>query len=331
MVHALGVVLRAAGTLDMYEGAHEASAEQRRLKGKGPAPARRELKCSTRTRLLHIDEVPPHLAFNEFVHRGYRCGLCTASCCASALPPAWHNESLNIWTHAVAAGVGIHAAVTPLGPGLDTHVHVALRMAAAVPLVVSFTLSVLYHTFMAHASCSTHKRGAARYHALLCFDVAGVVAVLSVPQVAIMHYGFWTHPQLRSWLFAISALGAALASGAVRSKDQTERAVPLAFLVLVRWTCLGLRYAGYGGVCPQARNIYAAMEILLALGGAANALFIPERWFPGKLDYGVNSHNIMHMLTTLGAFLLMRALRADAACMVAAGGEPGLQPLWRLS
>jgi predicted membrane channel-forming protein YqfA (hemolysin III family) len=319
-------VLRVAGTAELYAGAHEASPaalararrEHRRLE-----PTRQPL-CSTRRRLLHHSQVPPHLAFNSFVHGGYRCGLCTASCCASAFPPHWHNESLNIWTHAFAAGLGVHGALTPLAPGLDCGQHTALRLCAAAPMVVSFSLSVVYHTFLAHKACSTHARGPERYHNLLCADVAGVVAVLSVPQFAILHYGFWTHPALRAWLFLVSAMGALLATRATRSKDQTQRAVPLACLVLARWTCLALRLAGHGNACPQAVGIYVLMELILAVGGACNALFIPERWLPGRLDYGVNSHNIMHALTTAGAYLLLTALRADATCMLAVGGQPGL-------
>ena len=323
---ALTAAVSALGAAELYAGAHEASPialararrEHRRLE-----PSREPL-CSTRTRLLDHDQVPPHLAFNVFVHRGYRCGLCTSSCCASALPPHWHNESLNIWTHAFAAYLGVRAALQPLGSGLESGQHTALRLSAAIPMVVSFSLSVVYHTFLAHKACSTHARGPERYHSLLCADVAGVVAVMSVPQVAILHYGFWAHPTLRACLFVISSLGALLATRATRSKDQTQRAVPLACLVLARWTCLALRLAGHGNACPQAVGIYVAMELILAVGGACNALFIPERWLPGKLDYGVNSHNIMHALTTAGAHLLLTALRADAACMLAAGGQPGL-------
>jgi len=318
-------VLRVAGTAELYEGAHEASPEALSRFQRKQLHGGKQVVCSLPGQLLHITQVPPHLQFNVFIRNGYRCGLCTSACCASALPPQWHNESLNIWTHAFAAALSVHAALTPLHAGMTSSGHTILRLCATLPMVLSFSLSVMYHTFLAHAACSTHHRGPERYHNLLCADVAGVVAVLSVPQVAILHYGFWSHPQLRTFLFIVSYVGALFACGATRSKDQTERAIPLACLVLARWMCVALRCCGFGGHCPAATRIYVTMEAVLAVGGACNALFVPERWFPGKLDYGINSHNIMHVLTTLGAYLLLEALRADAACMASAGGQPGLR------
>ena len=31
-------------------------------------------------------------------------------------------------------------------------------------------------------------------------------------------------------------------------------------------------------------------QVILALGGLANGLYFPERFFPGKLDYFINGH-----------------------------------------
>jgi len=38
------------------------------------------------------------------------------------------------------------------------------------------------------------------------------------------------------------------------------------------------------------------------LGGAIGAMHIPEKWFPGYLDFYLNSHNIMHILVVVAVY-----------------------------
>lgn len=38
------------------------------------------------------------------------------------------------------------------------------------------------------------------------------------------------------------------------------------------------------------------------LGGVIGAMHIPEKWFPGCLDYYLNSHNIMHILVVTAVY-----------------------------
>ena len=269
--------------------------------------------------MCHISQVPRHLRFNAFVHTGYRCGLSTRGCVRSVAQ--WHNETLNVWTHALAAAISLAALLTPWAPPGAPAVHAALRCAAALPMIASFCLSVTYHTFMAHTRCTTARGGEAAYDRLLCVDVAGVVGVLSVPQVPIVWYGFHTAPRLRNALLAAMALGAFSGARATRCKDQTERAGPLAALVAARLLALALRVWGLGAACGNATWGYVWMELIIGAGGAANAFFVPERFFPGRLDYAINSHQIMHLCTTFGAAAVYWALREDYRCFAAATGE----------
>jgi hypothetical protein len=252
----------------------------------GPSAPKPKLRFSTPGCLCRIEEVPLHLRFNRFVHGGYRCGLSTSACVRSAA--AWHNESLNIWTHAAAAAISLAALLTPWAPPGAPRVHTALRLLATIPMVASFALSIAYHTFMAHAACSTAKGGAGRYEALLCADVAGVVGVLSLPQGAIIWYGFHGWARLRGALALGTAAAAAYGTRATSTVDQTERAVPLGGMVAARLGALALRCVGYGAPCAPALARYGVMELLVALGGAANAAFWPERHFPGRLDCALN-------------------------------------------
>jgi adiponectin receptor len=221
------------------------------------------------------------------VHTGYRCGLSTRATLASAA--GWHNESLNIWSHAVGALAALLALFcAPWAPPGAPAVHTALAALAMLPVVVSFSLSVVYHTGMAHAACSTARGAAARYDRLLCADVAGVVGVLALPQGAILFYGFHTAPVLRCALAAAMALAALLGARATTAADQTARAAPLACVVAGRLLALALRCGGVGAACAPALRCYVAMETAIALGGAANAAFFPERHFPGRFDFFLN-------------------------------------------
>jgi predicted membrane channel-forming protein YqfA (hemolysin III family) len=38
------------------------------------------------------------------------------------------------------------------------------------------------------------------------------------------------------------------------------------------------------------------------VGGVIGAMHIPEKWFPGCLDYYLNSHNIMHILVVTAVY-----------------------------
>ena len=38
------------------------------------------------------------------------------------------------------------------------------------------------------------------------------------------------------------------------------------------------------------------------VGGAIGAMHIPEKWFPGYMDYYLNSHNIMHVLVVVAVY-----------------------------
>jgi predicted membrane channel-forming protein YqfA (hemolysin III family) len=230
--------------------------------------------------------VPLHLRFNRFVHGGYRCGLSTSACVRSTA--AWHNESLNIWSHAAAAAISLAALLTPWAPPGAPRIHTLLLALATLPMIASFALSIAYHTFMAHATCSTSKGAAARYEALLCADVAGVVGVLSLPQGAIIWYGYHAAPTLRVALALVTAAAALYGTRATTTADQTARALPLGVMVGARLVALALRCAGYGAACAPALARYGVMEVLVALGGAANAAFWPERHFPGKLDCVLN-------------------------------------------
>lgn len=50
-----------------------------------------------------------------------------------------------------------------------------------------------------------------------------------------------------------------------------------------------------------SNSLYSQDGVSL-LGGVIGAMHIPEKWFPGCLDYYLNSHNIMHILVVTAVY-----------------------------
>uniref|UniRef100_A0A1B0A8W8 Uncharacterized protein n=1 Tax=Glossina pallidipes TaxID=7398 RepID=A0A1B0A8W8_GLOPL len=47
------------------------------------------------------------------------------------------------------------------------------------------------------------------------------------------------------------------------------------------------------------------------VGGAIGAMRIPEKWFPGLVDFYLNSHNIMHVLVVVAVYSMHKATIKD--------------------
>lgn len=52
-------------------------------------------------------------------------------------------------------------------------------------------------------------------------------------------------------------------------------------------------------------------ELWALIGSLISATRVPERWFPGKFDFILNSHNLMHVFVVFGAFHMLAAAKAD--------------------
>ncbi len=56
-----------------------------------------------------------------------------------------------------------------------------------------------------------------------------------------------------------------------------------------------LRLSSFSHSSTSGVYYYVLMDAVSAAGALINAFHIPERWFPGKLDYVLNGHTIMHV------------------------------------
>ena len=177
-----------------------------------------------------------------------------------------------------------------------------------------FFASPVYHLFMCHRS------GGTTYYNLLTFDMCGVWAVnafggLCGIRATLYCFPFWRILSLTIYMtVSLTALYFVLLA-----RTPKQRFVPLMSFGLIRYFFLAVRLLIWRGGHPcgsaEAVPFYAAMDLLACLGGLLNVSRFPERLCPGLFDVIGNSHQIMHILTTVGVACLHFGAMEDFSWM----------------
>ncbi|KAG1941187.1 progestin and adipoQ receptor family [Pimephales promelas] len=159
--------------------------------------------------------------------------------------------------------------------------------------------SVFYHLFM------NHEGGAHVYDTLLCFDMVGVCLVNTLGALPIIYITLLCNPSSR----CVAMLAYLLLSGygvycAVTARDNVHRLQSFAWQALFRFVLFLLRLTGAGKGSPASLRLYLTMDALALVGGLVNISRLPERFSPGRFDYWLNSHQIMHIMVILSILYL---------------------------
>ncbi|GMH44267.1 hypothetical protein BSKO_12201 [Bryopsis sp. KO-2023] len=244
------------------------------------------------TDLLFFEDAPKVLQFNRYIRSGFRARYSYWECAKSVF--RMHNETGNIWSHLLPLVVWVTMMATGLLEPWEP--------ATGLFYVVNFTVfccltgSVCYHTFM---GCDCH------YNRWLTLDVFGVYVVILGSQWAALRSTFACYPNARICAevayYSVGALGVVYAAAA---KSPKQRGLPLLGLWLLRVGCLASRPV-LGGARVQSFYLYVLGEGCAVVGGVVNVARFPERFFQGArkpktralLDYWLNSHQLMHILT----------------------------------
>jgi Haemolysin-III related len=221
--------------------------------------------------------------------------------CVVTLFTTYHNETWNVFTHLVPGLVHAWLLVSTPWEQLDPVAVIAAFFVLCVS--VCFFLSARYHLFMPTGV------SASAYRALLNADVVGVnTCFLGATTCMLWLPLACTSPALKTaFLLGVYVVSTALV---VLAHDVRQRGAGFLVMVLGMVVALAARFQSvFAG--EDSALIWVTGIVLLVLGGAINVARVPERFAAaGALDYALNSHFIMHVLTAVASFIcLYGALR----------------------
>nr|XP_057925531.1 progestin and adipoQ receptor family member 3a isoform X3 [Doryrhamphus excisus] len=234
-------------------------------------------------RLYTYEQIPGFLRENPYITDGYRAYLPSRLCIKSLF--VLSNETVNIWSHLLGfllffcLAVYNMACVLPeLGASREDYVIYSIGLFC---VKLCLLCSVGYHLFCCHRSEKTSRRW-------MALDYAGVsIGILGcyVPGVFYTFYCNNIHPHYlgKQWKKLRSLIFCSVACYGL---------VPT-----VHWICID---GGFSGELVQA---FVPRVLLMYLMAALALVFfvskVPERYFPGQLNYVGSSHQVWHVLLLL--------------------------------
>lgn len=183
--------------------------------------------------------------------------------------------------------------------------------------ILPFLLSIIYHTFM------PHLKGEKVYKQLLKLDIFGVWWCCTMGPISNFYTGLYCTTGLMAAYFALYFSFSAYVLYYLMVVDcKRKRVIALTVQFFVRVCIHPLRYS-LSFTSSAAVKYYFGMDIISAFGAVVNALHIPERWFPGKLDYVFNGHTLMHIAALLALIVARQGFLCDMTWLNDVGSCPG--------
>ncbi|KAG0228488.1 hemolysin-III related-domain-containing protein [Mortierella sp. GBAus27b] len=251
-------------------------------------------------------DLPQWMRDNPAIITGYRRATNSYRKCLRSL---WylHNESVNIWSHllgAIAFVIIAPVAYYKILVVLDAvqWTDITVLFAFLVGAIICLTMSASFHTFCCHSEKASSQW-------VRC-DYLGIIFLIVGSCYPAIFYGFYCHTKWQIvYISLITTLGAATIIGVMRPKFQVPQ---------FRWVRSVLFLAlGLSGLCPIIHSIVLYGFELAQRSMALNYMFcmgatyvfgtliygsrVPERFYPGKFDNFMASHQIFHICVLIGA------------------------------
>lgn len=290
--------------------------------------------------MLH-EEGFEYLADNSYIKTGYRVHYSFIECAKSVFQ--LHNETLNVWTHMIgsvifiALFIGVILDQYQTSSSLSkipylTDGHHTIRM------FVSETMTTYHESLIQYVSEHYVPRwpiyvfitsavicllSSAIFHLMYVYsrslyfflsrlDYAGIAVLIAGSFFPMIYYSFYCHPWLlSSYLTAISILSGLTFGMSLMPAFGTAK-----YLFLRTSVFVGL---GGFGVVPLLHLIWKygifddhvkimiqplGLMAALYLGGAViYATRFPERFYPGRFDVFLSSHQLWHVCVVLAALV----------------------------
>jgi adiponectin receptor len=270
-------------------------------------PHEEKRKKRNEPELLSYQELPAFLKHNRHIFSGYRAHYSWKLCMRSLFQ--LHNETLNIWTHLVAALIFV-GMFYPVIQSLKspTTMDIVLFGVYLGCAAMAMTNSAVFHLF----NCSSHVA----YKWLAVLDYSGIALLVVGSYLPLIYWGFHCAPFWRDiYMLTISlfgAIGLALSWIPYFSLPHT-RFLRTSFYLWFGWFSLipigHLIYLdGSFEYVWRVGRVVLLMGIIYSLGAVFYVSQIPERWAPGSFDYTCQSHVIWHILVFMAAFVQLLSL-----------------------
>lgn len=234
-------------------------------------------------RLYTYEQIPVFLKDNPYITDGYRAYLPSRLCLKSLF--ILSNETVNIWSHLLGFvlffTLGIYDLTAVLPAAGASREDFVICSVCLFCFQVCMLCSVGYHLFCCHRSEKTSRRW-------MALDYAGISIGILGCYVSGVFYAFYCnniHPsyltqqwhRLRSIIFcSVSGYG---------------------IIPTIHWVWLN------GGIGASIVQEFAPRVVVMYFIAAVAFLFyiskVPERYFPGQLNYLGSSHQVWHILAVV--------------------------------
>lgn len=256
--------------------------------------------------LYDYHDVPYFLRGNPYVTSGYRAFLSFRMCIKSLF--VLSNESINIWSHLVGFFFFFYLLLVdnlvriPENNGTFSD-HVVLT-SLLIGYMISMFFSACYHLFCCHSEKV--------FHLWLSLDLAGISLGLCACYIPAVYYAFYCHVTWQGLYLSgvvfltVISLAFQFHPSFLTSRWASRRLLLFCSLVAygigpsLHWVLLLGGWNDYSVRLFIPKVVVMYLLGILALG--FYALKIPERYFPGKVNYVGSSHQWWHLFIVLAFF-----------------------------
>ena len=267
---------------------------------------------------LKRDEVPPEF-HDPFIVRGYRMPCLSFKDCLKSSMMFSCNESFNILSHFASFIFFILIFVLYFKSEMDLKDVKTWPLACSIFGNIGFSLmSTLAHTFNSMSVEARHRCFYLDYAAISIYAFCSGQATFFYARPYFSDIQFFKN----SYFFDIGSILISIMSTLLnclsRKKWQSGKYVIRTFTYITAYIWNSIPY-GYRLVtcnnnsdCNTSGSFLAILNgFFFLMGGILNVSKIPERFYPGKFDCFGQSHNLMHVLLSLGSYIQLEFIRYE--------------------
>ncbi|XP_001365148.4 progestin and adipoQ receptor family member 3 isoform X2 [Monodelphis domestica] len=255
-------------------------------------------------RLYTYEQIPVSLKDNPYITDGYRAYLPSRLCLKSLF--ILSNETVNIWSHLLGFflffTLGIYDMTSVLPSARASREDFVICSICLFCFQVCMLCSVGYHLFSCHRSEKTCRRW-------MALDYAGISVGILGCYVSGVFYAFYCNNYWRQvYLIMVLAMILTVFFAQIHPSYLTQQWHRLRSIIFcsvsgygviptIHWVWLN------GGVGAPIVQEFAPRVIVMYVIALVAFLFyiskVPERYFPGQLNYLGSSHQIWHILAVI--------------------------------